>query len=153
MAASSIGVPSTQTVRDSQSISTPEPVLVRMHQLNPFTDSLGDGYGGEFFGGEPRNRVGELESSMKLIAQAGRGVIVLIRDHEPTMFSRIVLERQGKAPKKPIADLRQYGIGAQTLIDLGVRNMIMLSNSKRSIVGLDGYGITLVEQRPIPVTA
>ncbi len=133
-------------------IATPEPVLVRMHQLNPFTDALGDGYGGEFFGGEARNRVGELEASMKLIAQTGRGVIVLIRDHEPTMFSRIVLERQGKAPKLPIADLRQYGIGAQTLLDLGVRKMIMLSNSKRTIVGLDGYGITLVEQRPIPVT-
>ncbi len=134
-------------------ISGDEPVLVRMHQANPFTDALGDTYGGEFFGGEARNRVGELEASMRLIGDAGRGVVVLIRDHEPTMFSRIVLERQGKGVKKPIADLRQYGIGAQTLIDLGVRRMIMLSNSKRSIVGLDGYGITLVEQRPIPSNA
>jgi 3,4-dihydroxy 2-butanone 4-phosphate synthase/GTP cyclohydrolase II len=127
-----------------------EPVLVRMHQANPLTDALGDMYGGEFFGGEARSRVGELEASMRIIAQEGRGVIVLIRDHEPTMFSRLVLERQGKALRTPIADLRQYGIGAQTLIDLGVRRMVMLSNSKRSIVGLEGYGIELVEQRPIP---
>jgi 3,4-dihydroxy 2-butanone 4-phosphate synthase/GTP cyclohydrolase II len=127
-----------------------EPVLVRMHQANPLIDALGDTYGGEFAGGEARNRVGELEASMQLIARAGRGVVVLIRDHEPTMFSSIVLERHGKGPKKPIADLRQYGIGAQTLLDLGVSKMIMLSNSRRSIVGLEGYGITLVEQRPIP---
>ena len=134
-------------------ISGEEPVLVRMHQANPFTDALGDTHVGEFFGGEARNRVGELEATMRLIGEAGRGVVVLIRDHEPTMFSRIVLERQGKGLKKPIADLRQYGIGAQTLIDLGVRRMIMLSNSKRTIVGLEGYGITLVEQRPIPSNA
>ena len=134
-------------------ITADEPVLVRMHQANPFTDALGDMYGGEFFGGEARNRVGELEASMRIIAEAGRGIVVLIRDHEPTMFSRIVHERQGKGVKKSIADLRQYGIGAQTLLDLGVRRMIMLSNSRRSIVGLDGYGITLVEQRPIPVEA
>jgi 3,4-dihydroxy 2-butanone 4-phosphate synthase/GTP cyclohydrolase II len=131
-------------------ITGEEPVLVRMHQANPFTDALGDTYGGEFFGGEARNRVGELEASLRLIGDAGRGVVVLIRDHEPTMFSRIVLERQGKQLGKPIADLRQYGIGAQTLLDLGVRRMIMLSNSKRTIVGLEGYGIELVEQRPIP---
>ncbi len=131
-------------------ITGDEPVLVRMHQANPLIDALGDNYGGEFFGGEARTRSGELEASMRMIGEAERGVVVLIRDHEPTMFSRIVLERQGKGPKQPIADLRQYGIGAQTLIDLGVKNMIMLSNSKRGIVGLEGYGITLIEQRPIP---
>ena len=126
------------------------PVLVRMHQANPLVDALGDTYGGAFFGGEARARGGELEASMRLIGKEGRGVVVLIRDHEPTMFSRIVLERHGKGPQKAIADLRQYGIGAQTLLDLGVRRMIMLTNSRRGIVGLEGYGITLVEQRPIP---
>jgi len=131
-------------------IAGDRPVLVRMHQANPLIDALGDTYGGTFYGGEARNRVGELEASMRMISEEGRGVIVLIRDHEPTMFSTIVLERQGKGPKKTISDLRQYGIGAQTLLDLGVRRMILLSNSKRGIVGLEGYGITLVEQRPIP---
>jgi len=84
-----------------------------------------------------------------MIAEAGRGVLILIRDHEPTMFSRIVHERLGKSLNKPIHELRQYGIGAQTLIDLGVRNMILLSNSRQTIVGIDGYGLHLVEQRPI----
>ena len=131
-------------------ISGEEPVLVRMHQANPLIDALGDTYGGAFFGGEARSRSGELEASMKMIAKEGRGVVVLIRDHEPSMFSKILLDRQGKGPKGQIADLRQYGIGAQTLIDLGVTKMILLSSSRRGIVGLEGYGITLVEQRPIP---
>ncbi len=130
-------------------INSNEPVLVRVHQANPFIDALGDMHKGEFYGGDSRTRVGELEASMRMIAEAGCGVVVLIRDAEPTMFSRIVHERQGKGSKKPIADLRQYGIGAQTLHDIGVRKMILLTNSTRSIVGLDGYGITLVEQRPI----
>ncbi len=127
------------------------PVLVRVHQLNPLTDSLGDTLNGASFGGEARNRSGELEAAMRMIASEGRGVVLLIRDHEPTMFSRIVWERMGKAPQKPIADLRQYGIGAQTLNELGIRKMVLLSNTQRTIVGLDGYGITLVEQRPIPI--
>ena len=124
-----------------------------MHQLDPLSDALGDMQAGASFGGDVRARAGELEIAMRLIAKAGRGVVVAIRDHEPTMFSRIVAERDGKAPTRPISDLRQYGLGAQTLLDIGVRKMILLSNSKRSIVGLDGYGITLVEQRPIPAEA
>ena len=127
-----------------------EPVLVRMHQLDPLSDALGDKLAGASYGGDARTRAGELETAMRVIAKAGRGVIVAIRDHEPTMFSRIVAEREGKAPARPIAELRQYGLGAQTLLDIGVKKMILLSNSKRSIVGLEGYGITLVEQRPIP---
>ena len=88
---------------------------------------------------------------MRLIGDAGRGVVVLIRDHEPTLFSRIINERHGKSVGKPIHEIRQYGIGAQTLLDVGVRNMILLSNSRQTIVGLDGYGLHLIEQRPIPV--
>ncbi len=46
--------------------------------------------------------------------------------------------------------LRDYGIGAQILLDLGVKNMILLTNSRRTIVGLEGYGLNIMEQRPIP---
>ena len=126
-----------------------EPVMVRMHQLNPLGDALGDMYAAKFYGGEARPRGGELEAAMQMIAKAGRGVIVLIRDHEPTFFSRIVQERHGKPLTRPIHEIRQYGIGAQTLLDLGVRRMILLSNSQQTIVGLDGYGLELVEQRSI----
>ena len=47
-------------------------------------------------------------------------------------------------------DVRDYGVGAQILLDLGVSDMIVLSNTRRTIVGLDGYGLRVVEQRPIP---
>ncbi|HET9149152.1 MAG TPA: 3,4-dihydroxy-2-butanone-4-phosphate synthase [Alphaproteobacteria bacterium] len=131
-------------------ISGAEPVLVRMHQVNLLADALGDVTPGEFFGGDARSRGGELEASMRLIAKRGRGVIVIIREPTPSTISRYLKERDGVAMKKPIAELRQYGLGAQILLDLGVKNMVLLSNTRRTIVGLNGYGITLVGQEPIP---
>ena len=130
-------------------ISGEEPVLVRMHQLNVLADALGDMTIGQFFQGEPRARGGELESAMRAIAAKGRGVIVMIREPTPTSLSRFLREREGQTLKKPIAELRQYGVGAQILLDLGVSKMILLSNTRRTIVGLDGYGLTLVGQQPL----
>ena len=124
------------------------PVLVRVHQHNILADSLGDMTQGVFFRGEARSRGSELEDSMRMIAREGRGVIVIIREPTPTTLGRFIKERDGHAMSKPIAELRQYGIGAQILLDLGVKNIILLTNTKHKIVGLDGYGITLVEQRP-----
>ena len=132
-------------------VSGEEPVLVRMHQFNLLGDALGDLTPGEFFGGESRARSGELEASMRLIAETGRGVIVIIREPNATSLSRSVREREGQAMQKPIAELRQYGIGAQILIDLGLHNILLLSNTKRNIVGLDGYGLHLVGQRSLPI--
>ncbi|HEU0071158.1 MAG TPA: 3,4-dihydroxy-2-butanone-4-phosphate synthase [Alphaproteobacteria bacterium] len=126
-----------------------EPVYVRMHQLNVLADALGDMTVGQFFAGDARARGSELESAMKMIGEKGRGVIVMIREPTPTSLSRFIKEREGQTLKKPIAELRQYGIGAQILLDLGVKNITLLSNTKRSIVGLDGYGITLAGQKPL----
>jgi 3,4-dihydroxy 2-butanone 4-phosphate synthase/GTP cyclohydrolase II len=53
-------------------------------------------------------------------------------------------------PVPPV--LRDYGVGAQILLDLGVRDMILLSNVRRPIAGLEGYGLRIVEQRRIPGT-
>jgi 3,4-dihydroxy 2-butanone 4-phosphate synthase/GTP cyclohydrolase II len=131
-------------------LSGDDPVLVRMHQFGFLADALGDLSVGEFSGGEARARGGELEAAMRIIGEAGRGAIVIIRDPAPDSLSRAVKEREGHRDKRPIAELRQYGIGAQILQDLGVSNMILLSNTKRTIVGLNGYGLTLVGQRPIP---
>ena len=50
-------------------------------------------------------------------------------------------------------ELRDYGVGAQILFDLGVRDMILLSNTHRTIVGLEGYGLTVVGERPIAPSA
>jgi 3,4-dihydroxy 2-butanone 4-phosphate synthase / GTP cyclohydrolase II len=130
-------------------VSGEEPVLVRMHQHHFLADLLGDITPDAFFGGEKRSRGNELQASMRMIGAKGRGVIVIIRDEDQHSLSVAVRERHDHTPRKPIHELRQYGIGAQILLDLGVKHMTLLSNTKRSIVGLDGYGITLVGQSPI----
>ncbi len=124
-------------------LSTPEPVLVRMHALNVLDDVLGDGASG---------RGGELQAAMRMIGEAERGVVVLLREARATSLSDQVAARLGQPPterSKASRNLREYGVGAQILLDLGVREMILLSNTKRTIVGLDGFGLTVVEQRPI----
>ncbi len=121
-------------------LSGPEPVLVRVHVLNVLDDILGDASHG---------RAGELGRVMRMIDQVGRGVMVLIREPSPTSLSETVRARQDQA-EKPFGELRDYGVGAQILLDLGVSDMIVLSNTKRTIVGLDGYGLRVVEQRPLP---
>jgi 3,4-dihydroxy 2-butanone 4-phosphate synthase/GTP cyclohydrolase II len=119
-------------------ITTDEPVLVRMHALNILDDALGCGLSG---------RGGELQASMDLIGRAGRGVVVVLRDPMPTSLSDRVRHRLGETPES--GELRDYGIGAQILLDLGVREMELLSNNVKTIVGLDGYGLTVVGQRSI----
>ncbi|HEY7384271.1 MAG TPA: 3,4-dihydroxy-2-butanone-4-phosphate synthase [Beijerinckiaceae bacterium] len=131
-------------------VSGTEPVLVRMHQHSILADSLGDMTSSHFFGGEARARGGELEACMRLIAEKDRGVVVIIREPTPTSLSRSIREREGQAMRTPIAQLRQFGIGAQILLDLGVRDMILLSNTRRTIIGLDGYGLHVIDQQPIP---
>jgi 3,4-dihydroxy 2-butanone 4-phosphate synthase/GTP cyclohydrolase II len=120
-------------------ISGADPVLVRMHALNVLDDVLGDVSGG-------RERM--LQTSMRMIAEAGRGVVVLIREPLPTSLSDRVKAASGDATR-PVPELRDYGVGAQILLDLGVHEMILLSNTKRTIVGLEGYGLKVVGQRDI----
>jgi len=116
------------------------PVLVRMHALNVLEDVLGDRHG----------RGGILEASMREIAREGRGVVVLIREPRPTSLSDRVRRKLGE-PVERQGELRDYGIGAQILLDLGVRDMTLLTNHQRNIVGLEGYGLSVVGQRNIPV--
>ena len=129
-------------------VSGDEPVYVRVHQHNLLADSLGDETASVFFRGEARSRAGELESALKFIAEKDRGVVVVIREPSQTTLSRFIRERQGQPMSTPMADLRQYGIGAQILQDLGIRNMILLTNSEHKVVGLEGYGIHLKGQQP-----
>ncbi len=117
------------------------PVLVRMHAMNIFSDVLGEVRPG---------RGGEIEQCMRMIAQEGRGVIVLIRESlEVVMAERQRRDGQPVPPAGP-GELRDYGVGAQILLDLGVHNMVLLTNAKKNIVGLEGFGLTVVGQRPIP---
>ncbi|WP_419904176.1 3,4-dihydroxy-2-butanone-4-phosphate synthase [Kiloniella sp.] len=120
-------------------ISPKKPVLVRMHALNVLDDVLGDTHSG---------KAGDLHNSMKMIDQNGEGVVVLIREPSPRSLSDTIRTKIGE-PVEINHDLRDYGVGAQILLDLGVQQMILLTNSEKHIIGLDGYGLSVVEQRPI----
>lgn len=117
-----------------------EPVLVRMHAMHVLDDVLGDTHGG---------RHGQLQSAMQTIAAAGRGVVVLLREANRTTLSDRLKERLG-APDAG-SRLVDYGVGAQILLDLGVRDMVLLSNTERHIIGLDGYGLRVTGRKPISV--
>ena len=116
-----------------------EPVMVRMHALNVIDDVLGDVTDG---------RSDDLHAAMEMIADEGRGVVVVIREPRPDSLSQRLQSRLDGAPSGA-GQLRDYGVGAQILLDLGVHDMILLSNTQRTIIGLDGYGLRIVEQRPI----
>ncbi|MEK9754003.1 MAG: 3,4-dihydroxy-2-butanone-4-phosphate synthase [Rhodospirillaceae bacterium] len=125
-----------------------EPVPVRMHALNVLEDVLADGESA---------KAGQLHAAMDLIGEMGRGVVVLIREPHPTALSDRLRQRMGHpcAPAAPLGGqeraLRDYGVGAQILLDLGIRDMLLLSNApQRTIIGLEGYGLRAIGQRAIP---
>jgi len=116
-------------------VSTDAPVLVRMHAASLFREIV-SGRG-----------LGDLHAAMRMIDAAGRGVVVLLRDPRPDALS-IRLKR---GPSHAIApEIRDYGIGAQILDDLGVKRIIRLSNNPRPLIGLEGYGLQVLETRPLP---
>lgn len=120
------------------------PVMVRVHALNVLDDVLGDASTG---------KAGEIQQVMRMIEEEGRGVLVLIREPHRTMISKRVRAKLGEEGDPDFIgdELRDYGVGAQILLDLGVRDMILLSNTKRTIIGLEGYGLSIAEQRPINI--
>ncbi len=110
-------------------LCAPGPVMVRMHALDPLHDVLGI------------DRAGELPAAMRMIAEEGRGVVVLIRDLNKT------IPFEGEVSPHT---LRQYGLGAQILSTLGLRELILLTNSAPlKVIGLDAYGLSIAETRPI----
>ncbi len=123
-------------------LATNGPVMVRVHALNVLDDVLGDASAG---------KAGEIQQVLKMIEEEGRGVLVLIREPHRTMVSKRVRAKLGKEGDPDFIgdELRDYGVGAQILLDLGVKDMILLSNTKRTIIGLGGYGLSIAEQRPI----
>jgi 3,4-dihydroxy 2-butanone 4-phosphate synthase/GTP cyclohydrolase II len=123
-------------------LSADGPVLVRMHALNFFEDVLGD------VGDVGSDRRSELHQAMRMVGDHGRGAIVLIREPYPTSLSDRVRAANGD-DERPAGELRDYGVGAQILLDLGIRDMVLLSNTQRTIVGLEGYRLNVIERRPI----
>ncbi len=115
-------------------VNTGEPTLVRMHSISIFSDVLGKP--------GPRKRI--LQRAMDAIGTHGSGVIVLLMPTSPDQLSAEV-----SGTKAPEMDLRAYGIGAQILADLGIHDMILLSNAHRNVVAIEGYGINIVGEQPI----
>jgi len=121
-------------------LAEPGPVLVRVHAFNLLDDLLGDLNSG---------RGGELQAALKAIGEAGRGVAVLIGDPGGRTLADQVLARLGHRRDAPSGELRDYGIGAQILIDLGVSEMILMHRTRHHFVAMEGYGLAVVGQRPL----
>ena len=119
-------------------LETTRPVLVRMHSLDLFADVLG----------EKSAKYGLLQNAMRMIEQEGSGVVVTLHAAAPGSLSRSIDQRSGKPAELGDA-VRGYGTGAQILAALGIHDMILLSNSRHSPVGLSGYGLAIIEERPI----
>ena len=123
-------------------VTTSDPVLTRVHVLSVVEDVLG-GRGGE--------RGGELEAAMRAIGSAGRGVIVLIRESQRASLSESLKALADGSGHGPEDDLREVGIGSQILLALGVHDMILLTNNKRTIIGLEGYGLSVVGRQALEI--
>ena len=117
------------------------PTLVRMHTLSIFADIYG----------EESERAELLHRSMELIAEEGSGVIVVINRPMQRLMSRTIeiknSIRAGEVP--PMEELRDYGVGAQILAELGVHDMVLLTNTHHTLVALEGYGLSIVGERPV----
>jgi len=111
------------------------PTLVRLHRSDLVSDVIlaRDGEG--------------LSSAMFKILRRGRGAIVLINDGRRGALSDRV--GNGSPHSRPSPQLREYGVGAQILLDIGIKDMVMLSNREQTLVGIEGYGLTIIGQEPL----
>jgi 3,4-dihydroxy 2-butanone 4-phosphate synthase/GTP cyclohydrolase II len=119
-----------------------KPTLVRMHVLSFLDDVLA----------RAGDRSDQLRACMEAIDQEGAGVVVIFRGTRPGSVKDALEQPPAPPPGTPNDTvLRNYGVGAQILLDLGIRDLILLTNSSRhTLVGMEGFGINIVAERPIP---
>jgi 3,4-dihydroxy 2-butanone 4-phosphate synthase/GTP cyclohydrolase II len=108
-------------------VKSGEPTLARVHPISIFDDVLG----------KPGARKRTLQRAMQAVGDHGAGVIVIITGRPASGYGESEAERN-------------VGIGSQILADLGIEDMILLSNSQPNVVAIEGYGLNIVDHRPIP---
>ncbi len=133
-----------------------EDVLVRMHS---------ECLTGDVFGSRRCDCGTQLDASLAAVAAAGRGVVLYIRGHEGRGIGLMHKLQAYQLQEKGfdtvdanlelglVADARDYGVGAQILVDLGVRSMRLLTNNPDKRAGLEGYGLAIVDRVSLPVHA
>ena len=126
---------STNVVLQMGKVLADVPTLVRMHSISIFADLLGQQ--------GPRKRT--LQRAMGEIGKVGSGLIVLLMPNDPDSLTNEI----GGKPRTEM-DLRSYGIGAQILADLGVHDMTLLTNAHRKVIAVEGYGLNIIGEQPIP---
>ncbi|WP_375289780.1 3,4-dihydroxy-2-butanone-4-phosphate synthase [Qipengyuania sp.] len=123
----------THAVLQKGHVDPASPTMVRMHAISIFDDLLG----------QTGPRKHQLQRSMEVIGERGAGVIVVIMPSSPDHL-RAEIGRH----VHQVGELRDYGIGAQILVDRGISEMVLLSDSDRTVVGLEGYGLKVVGREP-----
>ena len=134
-------------------VSGEEPVLMRVHS---------ECLPGDVFGCRRCDCGPQLHKALTIISREGRGVLIYMRQEGRGIgllnkLKAYELQDRGKDTVEANhalgfgADLRHYGIGAQILVDLGVRNLRYLTNNPKKIVGIEGYGLRVVERVPLEV--
>ncbi|MBL8566521.1 MAG: 3,4-dihydroxy-2-butanone-4-phosphate synthase [Hyphomicrobiaceae bacterium] len=125
-------------------VASGEPVLVRVHAVDPLVDLVGVGYA---------SSIGLVEQAMRAVDAAGRGIVIVIRDLNPRTFSERIHEQPRRPGGKSANHERrqvEIGVGSQILRDLGVSDMVLLTNSPEQVyVGLEAFGLRIVDTRKI----